>query len=145
MKLCSKCQQFKPPTEFYRDRRGKDGLFARCKACHNRATTDWGARNPQALAAYKETYRATPNYKRLQRAAKVRYRQSEEARQKDAARWALNQALRSGKLTRQPCETCGAGRAEAHHDDYSKPLTVRWLCTKHHKQLHKKSKNKEAA
>lgn len=42
-------------------------------------------------------------------------------------------ALRVGKLVRQPCEKCGSThRVHAHHDDYSKPLEVRWLCPKHH-------------
>jgi hypothetical protein len=42
---------------------------------------------------------------------------------------------RLGVLAPQPCEQCGA-KAEAHHDDYSRPGDVRWLCRKHHVQLH---------
>lgn len=44
-------------------------------------------------------------------------------------------ALSSGELVRQPCEICGE-KADAHHDDYNKPLDVRWLCRSHHKQHH---------
>jgi hypothetical protein len=44
--------------------------------------------------------------------------------------------LKSGRIIRQPCEMCEAEKAEAHHDDYSKPLSVRWLCRSHHQLLH---------
>ena len=40
-------------------------------------------------------------------------------------------------LKDQPCEICGAKKAEMHHDDYSKPLQVRPLCKKHHWEFHK--------
>ena len=46
-------------------------------------------------------------------------------------------AIKSGKLTRQPCEICGKLPADAHHDDYSEPLTIRWLCRRHHRLTHK--------
>jgi hypothetical protein len=46
-------------------------------------------------------------------------------------------ALRVGTLVREPCEICGEVDVEAHHDDYKKPLTVRWLCKKHHKEHHR--------
>lgn len=42
----------------------------------------------------------------------------------------VGRAVRSGKLTKaNECARCGAiGRLEAHHEDYSKPLNVIWLC-----------------
>lgn len=48
---------------------------------------------------------------------------------------AVNAALSSGKIRRQQCERCDAV-GEAHHDDYSKPLEIRWLCHKHHTEEH---------
>lgn len=45
-------------------------------------------------------------------------------------------AIRSGSLVRKPCEVCGTDKVDAHHEDYDRPLDVRWLCRKHHKQAH---------
>jgi len=42
------------------------------------------------------------------------------------------------KLERQPCEVCGDLNVHAHHDDYSKPLDVRWLCRSHHGAVHRR-------
>lgn len=53
------------------------------------------------------------------------------------ARVAVYSAIKRGKLTRGPCEECGTTQfVQAHHDDYTRPLDVRWLCAKHHKRLH---------
>ena len=51
------------------------------------------------------------------------------------ARSSLNHYLRDNHLDRMPCEICG-DIAEAHHDDYLKPLAVKWLCFKHHRKHH---------
>jgi hypothetical protein len=40
----------------------------------------------------------------------------------------VRSAVRAGRLVRAACETCGATKTQGHHDDYSKPLDVRWLC-----------------
>ena len=57
-------------------------------------------------------------------------------------------AIHKEILIPEPCEVCGVfGRDEnhnrrviAHHDDYNKPLEVRWLCKKHHSEWHKDNK-----
>ena len=51
---------------------------------------------------------------------------------KRRARNAVRYALEAGTLEKGPCEVCGDPVTQAHHDDYEKPLTVRWLCTVHH-------------
>lgn len=56
-------------------------------------------------------------------------------------------AIKYGTLTPKPCEGCGIGAYEthdgrrgvhAHHDDYSKPLDVRWLCYSCHGKEHRR-------
>lgn len=61
------------------------------------------------------------NYKKRQRhcAAKVR------------------RALKAGRLKKLPCEVCNDIKSVAHHPDYLEPLTILWLCRKHHAELHK--------
>lgn len=49
----------------------------------------------------------------------------------------VSQAIKTGRLQRGPCESCGATeRIHAHHDDYSRPYDVRWLCHSCHSSLH---------
>ena len=48
----------------------------------------------------------------------------------------VHKALRSGALIPKSCELCGSKRAYAHHDDYAKPLEVRWLCQSCHRTWH---------
>lgn len=48
--------------------------------------------------------------------------------------------IKAGKLIRQPCEVCKDVKVEAHHDDYAKPLEVRWLCKQHHVEHHMNAK-----
>lgn len=70
-------------------------------------------------------------------------------RKKQLAHYLVSSAIMDGVLHPQPCEKCGKnnppiGRKiiDAHHDDYDKPLQVRWLCRKHHKEMHKYLPNK---
>ncbi len=38
-----------------------------------------------------------------------------------------------GILVPAPCEVCGDHRVERHHEDYTQPMHVRWLCREHHR------------
>lgn len=66
-----------------------------------------------------------------------------ERERRKKAREIFNHYMRDKKIDRKPCEECGSEKAEAHHDDYSKPLEVRWLCFKCHRQWHKSHDNPE--
>jgi len=66
--------------------------------------------------------------------------QIERYPEKVQARNLLEQAVRCGKIKRLPCEVCGNPKTEAHHEDYSKPYDVHWLCRKHHNEIHKRMK-----
>ena len=55
-----------------------------------------------------------------------------KARAKDRVRY----AIRTGKIKRIPCEFCGKLNTMAHHEDYSKPLDVWFLCPLHHAARH---------
>lgn len=59
-------------------------------------------------------------------------------RQMAAAHDKIARAICFGRLKRaMHCSACGKeGRIHAHHDDYEKPLDVRWLCGSCHKRHH---------
>jgi hypothetical protein len=131
MKQCRKCKQTKPLSEFYFHQR--DGYYPRCKECVRK---DRNAFRREHLEAVRSRDRNRPNqvlstarHRRLDSAYNKRYPQ------KFAARKAVWYAIKTGKIIRQPCEVCGA-KAQAHHDDYSRPLEVRWLCFVHHQIEH---------
>lgn len=69
---------------------------------------------------------------------------SEPARKKANARAYLHVYVKRGKVKKGQCEICGSKRAEAHHEDYSKPLEVHWLCRDHHLELHQAIKSNQA-
>lgn len=58
---------------------------------------------------------------------------------KQRAHTKVYRAIKSGELERpDECQNCGRSdrRIEGHHEDYSKPLDVTWLCTPCHADLH---------
>jgi len=132
-KVCTKCKVKKELSSFSKDISAKGGLFSWCKECSNKQR-----------ATYREGKR---EYERKQRAEyrkkypEMRYGMrnwTEENRRK----WQVNNkvwyALKKGVIQKEPCSTCGEEKVHAHHEDYSKPLKVIWLCPLHHKQKHKK-------
>lgn len=149
VKRCFKCKQCKPYSEFYKHSQTADGLLGKCKVC---AKQDMKKARDENIEDHRRRDRARyygSEVRRKQTAASAakatpekrveynrRYRKKYPARFR--AHSAVNYALQKGKLVRQPCEICGATKSEAHHDDYSKPLEVRWLCRTCHGLAHRK-------
>lgn len=134
MKICSRCKLPKSLNEFYVSSQSPDGAMGKCKEC----------KKVEARAYYREKHEERREYDRkrtrtaTRRAAKLEYQRRRRKNKSShyRANMAVNNAIRDGRLKRGPCEKCGAIKAEAHHDDYSKPLEVRWLCLKHHREHH---------
>lgn len=57
----------------------------------------------------------------------------------------VNAYIKKGLIARKPCEKCGSNDSQAHHDDYTRPLSVRWLCPMHHKEWHMHNAPKRGA
>lgn len=120
--------------------KANDGnFFAKCDYCGKEYHTkkSAAARRKRHFCSRKcySRYRAELLPKEEQPAYGTGYSE-EERRKRSKARSTFNHFMRDNRLERQPCEVCGA-QAEAHHDDYNKPLEVRWLCFKHHREWHK--------
>lgn len=119
MKTCTKCQQEKPESEFYAGR-------ARCKVCMRRDQKIKWHLDPLKRGAYEKQRQQDPG----RRQDKARHARTHRQRnpEKYKARMLLNNAVRDGRVKKQPCSVCGRAKAQGHHTDYSKPLEVTWLC-----------------
>lgn len=91
-----------------------------------------------ALSESERRFRnvSTEDGKIQERLSYARKAQDPDFRIKKIAREILNKAVWAGIKVKQACEICGIIKSEAHHDDYMKPLDVRWLCRKHHVEYH---------
>lgn len=90
-------------------------------------------RNREALKLYARKYRAekgSPRDKEKQKATLAAWVKKYPERRR--AHHKVRYALAAGKLKRTPCVVCGVTTVQAHHEDYSKPLDVIWLCPIHH-------------
>lgn len=63
-----------------------------------------------------------------------------EQKTKANARSYANTYQRRGKIDISLCVVCGS-QAEKHHEDYSKPLAIVWLCRTCHMNHHKIDRN----
>jgi hypothetical protein len=123
---CIHCKIEKPFSDFAVRTNRKVGVYGHCRECDAK-------KSKLGYEKHKEKRREAIRGKR-----KVVKLKSPE---KVAARDKVSNAVRDGRLFKKPCEVCSKKKVEAHHPDYSKPLDVKWLCTKHHKELHRKAQS----
>lgn len=136
VKPCIKCGEVKPMTEFYRQRGNKSGVSGRCKAC---CRSDARANRIARLEYYRQydRDRFANDPGRRSRSMNCAAAYSKRNPDKYHCRNIFSAAVRDGKIVRKPCERCGLAKAEGHHEDYSKPLDVMWLCSGCHGDRHR--------
>lgn len=100
-----------------------------CWKCENLLEEDRIGKNAYCLKCHREV---------LVKPRKPYSELTDEQKQKVNARAYVNQYIRRGRVIRGKCEVCQDYNTQAHHDDYSKPLDVRWFCEKHHLSHHGK-------
>jgi hypothetical protein len=148
-KKCFKCGKVKPLNKFHKHPEMADGHLNKCKEC---ARKDIAAREKELREdpewVKKERGRGREKYERLYKGRsgsgtpQAKKKWIERNKLKRAAHLMVSNAIRDGRLFKEPCEICGEV-AEAHHDDYYKPLEVTWLCIKHHNAHHVKMRELE--
>lgn len=142
MKKCTVCKIEKHLSEFYMIgcwKWKKKYPHVRCKDCEKVIKRKYYIKNKEKLCEYTKKYRlADPE--RAKRIAEKVYANSDKRKVK--ARAILNCKIRYGKIIKpENCEVCKEKqKLQAHHDDYDKPLEVKWLCRRCHDLLHRKLK-----
>lgn len=132
MKTCKKCGEVKEIEQFAKNRPMPDGRINKCKTCIASEQRARYQANRERYATYELRRQSLPKRK----ADRLRYQQNRRKAHPDKARaWKMvYRAKRAGKLVPTPCLFCGDKKVQAHHEDYSKPLEVLWLCFKCHRE-----------
>ena len=133
MKLCRTCNTEKEDFDFHKRKASKDGLAARCKACQ-KDYDNARLKDPKRMEMRRQYQKTEKGKAAHSRACKSWVEKNQVKR---AAHILVGNRIRNGDLIKQPCEVCSCEIVHAHHDDYAKPLEVRWLCDEHHNEWHR--------
>ena len=153
MKICKTCDATKVFQDFYAHPKAKDGLDSTCKECRkekvriNRESKSeyykeydcWRyANQPQVKERHKKYRKTDQGKSAINRGKALWANKNPEAR---AAHVILGNAVRDGRIDKPKCcpvclEFKPSRQIHAHHDDYAKPLEVRWMCAQCHTKEH---------
>ena len=138
-RVCTRCDNYKKASEFFKRSASIDGLQPCCKECDQQLRAERYYGDWDREKETRRRYSQTPSAKKKHLEANRLYIQRNP--EKSKARYAVSNALRDGKIERpDSCLDCGLATRDlqAHHEDYSKPLEVEWLCTRCHGKRHRK-------
>lgn len=133
-KTCFKCGRLLSLDQFYRHPQMLDGHLNKCRECARSDARQNRRRRIDYYRQYDHARRAQPQRVEARKTYVQRQRVDEPL--KHRARTMAGNALRDGRLRREPCHFCGAtDQIEMHHPDYRFPLRVYWLCRRCHRKL----------
>jgi hypothetical protein len=150
MKVCKSCSIEKPLLDFYKNHSMSDGHLNHCIPCVKSRIKKHREVNLEKIREYDRKrgkqphrieavirYQKTEAGKIVRRKSQIAYR--ERYPMKYAAHLIFNKAKCDGLISKASnCSICNSDKkVEGHHDDYTKPLDVRWLCKKCHDEWHR--------
>jgi hypothetical protein len=145
MKQCRQCNKTKKMSAFYRHKKMADGRLNKCKACVKNNVSSYRKENIEQiresdrergksesrLLLNKTRRRGIPSDVKSGYQKKWRSKNKEKTKAQRMVRYQLSK----GMIAPSGCVICGK-KAHAHHEDYSKPLEITWLCPTHHGARH---------
>jgi hypothetical protein len=151
MKKCFKCGVEKEISEFYKHPMMADGHLGKCKECTKRDVSERERRlrssDPDWVMAERDRCREKSTKARIDGLPwtkmsyyHLRKRWVIKNRHKISAQTKARKAVLCGKISKADrCSECGStGKIHMHHEDYSKPLDVAFLCPACHMRRHRK-------
>ena len=124
-KICATCTLEFPLSAFRKDKSRPQGVKPHCLDCSRAKERD----------VDRKRYAANTKWRQV-----MRSRKQKRSRKLIKAKTKVRTAVINGRIIKpSACSDCGSTqRIQAHHDDYRKPLDVRWLCQPCHMYLHRK-------
>jgi hypothetical protein len=149
-KVCFKCGEQKDLSAFYRHPEMADGHLNKCKECNKADVRNNRSKNIEYYKEYDRN-RANLDNRVLARNEYAKTKNGVLATRRARNGWgqrnpikkyahALVRSMVVNGLINKPTCCCACGNIanlHGHHDDYAKPLDVRWLCPKCHRDWHK--------
>ncbi len=144
MKRCLRCKTNKNLNAFYGHQGMKDGHLNICKECTKTRVKKHRNLNLDKIQAYDRFRRRMENLtseqldKKRNRLVKNRSDSQRRYRKKHPEK---AKALNKSQRIKRPseCSCCGKkGKVEGHHEDYSRPMELTFLCNQCHNFIHRK-------
>lgn len=148
MKKCKKCNKNLAVSSYYKHRQMANGILNICKTCTKKRVSKHRRKNIERIRAYDRSRgnRQDASYrkyyyqknKEISKMSKLKY--IIENPEKRSAHNIVTKYILNGSIKKPTnCSTkgCSKKKIQAHHDDYSKPLDIMWLCTSCHGLRHR--------
>ena len=162
VKHCGKCKKSKPLIEFSPKAKWcrpcvkeyRHQYYLANKGKENQRTMAYLAtpKGKEKAKQYAKNYASTPEGRKKKNEYARKYRKTEKGKTTlkkgidkylrlhphvKKAKEIVRYHIRTGRIKKEPCLICNTtDNLQAHHEDYSKPLEIIWLCRTHHKQYH---------
>ena len=148
-KVCTCCKVEKELKYFYKKPNGRLGYHSACKECLKIKERAYREKYPELKRIQDQIYHEKLRAKfsgldlpyhhvRMSERSLMGFDRYAEKKMQCLAANLLNYALRINIIQKpDKCSMCGKkDNIQAHHNDYSKPLQVAWVCVKCHAKFH---------